>query len=316
VNEFDIIQRFFAGKITLQKDHVLIGPGDDCAVLAMSADQELCVSTDTFVEGVHFPFGAEASLIISRLMAANLSDLAAMGAEPYGFTLAITSPEFTEQWLVSFSDRLEMLVNTYDIPLIGGNLSRGPLSLTINIMGTVPLGRAILRSKAKVDDDIYVSGYLGEAAGGLALLDQPYQESYAPLLSRYSAPEPRLSLGTSLRNMATSAIDISDGFAADLGHLIKASGLGAQVDLEAIPLSSSLVTTFGLDIARLKAVQGGDDYELCFTAMPKHEAKIKELSLNLDLKLTKVGKICLDQELKISDKLGRAFSETEGYQHF
>lgn len=318
MHEFEIIRRYFAGKITLQKDHVVIGPGDDCAVLKVPANYELCVSTDTFIEGVHFPLEAKPSLIASRLVAANLSDLAAMGAEPFGFTLAISSPEFTEHWLEGFSDQLKIDVEKYQNPLLGGNLSRGPLSLTMNIMGIVPTGNAILRSKAVLNDDIYVSGNLGDAAGGLALLEQGADQAsrYAPLSERYSNPEPRIYLGQALQNIATAGIDISDGFAADLGHLCDASGLGAVVDLEAIPLSSELVSTFGLDVARTKAVSGGDDYELCFTCGGDQAARIQALSELLQLKLTRVGKISSGQSVTILDKTGRVFSEAGGYQHF
>jgi len=318
MHEFEIIRRFFAGKITLQKDHVVIGPGDDCAVVRVPNNFELCLSTDTLIEGVHFPFQAKPALIASRLTAANLSDLAAMGAEPFGFTLAISSPEFTESWLEEFSDQLKDDVEKYQNPLLGGNLSRGPLSLTMNIMGIVPTGTAILRSNARVGDDIYVSGYLGDAAGGLALMEQIRDQAVknSSLLERYSSPVPRIDLGQALRKIATAAIDISDGFAADLGHLCEASGFGAQINLEALPLSGELVSTFGLEVARVKAIRGGDDYELCFTAGPDQASSIQQLSECLKLKLTKVGKISLDKSVLIKDKLGSSFDETEGYQHF
>ncbi|MBL4679292.1 MAG: thiamine-phosphate kinase [Pseudomonadales bacterium] len=318
MHEFEIIRRFFSGKITLQKDHVVIGPGDDCAVVRVPNNFELCLSTDTFIEGVHFPFQAKPALIASRLSAANLSDLAAMGAEPFGFTLAISSPEFTEHWLEEFSDQLEDDVEKYQNPLLGGNLSRGPLSLTMNIMGIVPTGTAILRSNAKVGDDIYVSGNLGDAAGGLALMEQIADQAVknSSLLERYSSPVPRVDLGQALRKIATAAIDISDGFAADLGHLCEASGFGAQINLEALPLSTELVRTFGLEVARVKAIRGGDDYELCFTAEPDQASSIQQLSECLKLKLTKVGKISHDKSVSIKDKLGSPFDEIEGYQHF
>jgi len=322
MDEFEIIRRYFAGKITLQKDHVIIGPGDDCAIVRVPNGDELCVSTDTFIEGVHFPFQAKPSLIASRLMAANLSDLAAMGAEPFGFTLALSSPEFTENWLEGFSSQLKADVETYQNPLLGGNLSRGPLSLTMNIMGIVPQGCAILRSKANLGDDIYVSGNLGDAAGGLALLSQKKEQKmdkrvrHTSLSQRYSNPVPRIVLGQALRKLASAAIDISDGFAADLNHLCEASGLGGQVSLEALPLSSELVSAFGLEVARGKAVRGGDDYELCFTCPPDSENDIQQLSEALKLKLTRVGKITLGKSVSIRDKLGRSFEDTEGYRHF
>jgi thiamine-monophosphate kinase len=316
VNEFDIIRRFFANKITLSHDHVVIGPGDDCAIISLPENFQLCVSTDTFVEGVHFPMDANSALIAARLMAANLSDLAAMGATPHSFTLAITSPHFTETWLEGFSDELNLWVEEYQIPLVGGNLSRGPLSLTINIMGMLPLGHAILRSGGQPSDDIYVSEYLGDAAGGLVLLGQGPVEKQAPLLERYTRPIPRVELGIALRSIASAAIDISDGFAADLKHLCQASHCGALITLEDLPISSVLIKTFGLEMAREKAVQGGDDYELCFTCSPKNREKVQQLSHSLGLKLTKVGNLCSDLTVQITDKQGRLYKETEGYQHF
>ena len=326
MNEFDIIQRFFANKITLQHDHVVIGSGDDCAVISLPGNFQMCVSTDTFVEGIHFPIAANSELIAARLMAANLSDLAAMGAQPHSFTLAITSPEFTETWLQGFSDELNTWVEEYQIPLVGGNLSKGPLSLTVNIMGMLPCHSAILRSGGHIDDDIYISGHIGDAAGGLALLAQnsiregatkkSTIEKQRPLLGRYAKPRPRIELGIALREIASSAIDISDGFAADLKHLCQASDCGALVSLEDLPLSSILIKTFGLEVARGKAVQGGDDYELCFTCPKAYADKVQELSLSLGLKLTKVGSLCSGSDVQITDKQGRLYKETEGYQHF
>jgi thiamine-monophosphate kinase len=316
VNEFDIIQRFFANKITLKHDHIVIGSGDDCAVISLPDNFQMCVSTDTFVEGVHFPIAANAELIAARLMAANLSDLAAMGAKPHSFTLAITSPEFTEAWLQGFSDELNTWVEEYQIPLVGGNLSKGPLSLTVNIMGMLPRHSAILRSGGNIDDDIYLSGHIGDAAGGLALLEQNTIEKQLPLLERYAKPKPRIELGIALREIASSAIDISDGFAADLKHLCHASDCGALISLEHLPLSSILIKTFGLEVARGKAVQGGDDYELCFTCPQAYAAKVQELSHSLGLKLTKVGNLCSGSDVQIADKQGRLYKETEGYQHF
>lgn len=321
MNEFDIIRRFFANKITLVNEHIVIGPGDDCAILSLPENFQLCVSTDTFVEGIHFPLNANPSLIAARLMAANLSDLAAMGASPHSFTLAITSPNFTESWLQGFSDELNNWVEDYQIPLVGGNLSRGPLSLTVNIMGMLPCGSAILRSGGQVGDDIYISEHLGDAAGGLILLEQNSVEKYSPLIERYAKPLPRIELGIALRGIASAAIDISDGFAADLKHLSQASQCGASVSLDDLPLSSSLIKAFGLEMAREKAVQGGDDYELCFTCSPLHQEKVQALSLSLGLKITKVGHLCSvsevkGSEVKVTDKQGRLYQETEGYQHF
>ena len=314
-HEFAVIDRYFKSIANRHSDAVLLGPGDDCALLQVPAGTELCVSTDTLVEGVHFPTGATPHLIACRTMAANLSDLAAMGASPFGFVLALTMPGVDESWLEAFSLSLSDLIGQYDIPLVGGNLSRGSLSLTVTVMGTTPAGQAVRRTGARQDDDIYVTGCLGDAAAGLELLRRGVQDSY--LVSRYSAPTPRLAAGRALVGIATAMIDISDGLMADAGHLCEASHLGALIDVDELPLSVPLIETVGIDSARRMALFSGDDYELCFTAAPASSAVIDDLAASLELPITRVGKMITGTEIQAVDGEGRPLRYSgAGYQHF
>jgi thiamine-monophosphate kinase len=233
--EFSIIERYFKSisNLSQHENTVIIGPGDDCAVLRVPDDMELCVSTDTLLEGVHFLPNSRAKVVASRTMAANLSDLAAMGATPSAFLLAMTFPEAREDWLEEFSTTLAEIIEQYQVPLVGGNLSKGPLSLTVTIMGTLPAGSAIKRSGASVGDDIYVTGTLGDAAQGLALSRKGAADGY--LVSRYQFPTARIAAGRRLRGLANSLIDISDGLVAEIGHLAETDSLGAEIAAWELP---------------------------------------------------------------------------------
>jgi|TARA_B100001079_G_C16397983_1_gene510002 thiamine-monophosphate kinase len=316
VDEFEIISRYFVEPIGYSREHVLVGPGDDCAVAKVPDGFELCVSTDTLIEDVHFPKDAAGDVVVSRALGANLSDLAAMGAEPYGFTLALTLPSYSDSWLSSFSTRLNELVKHYKLPLLGGNLARGQLSVTINIMGLVPHGQALLRSGAGSGDDIYVTGHLGNAAGGLAIVKGEVDADCTELVESYFSPVPRILLGQQLRNVASAVIDISDGFAADLGHLCKASGCGARVSLESIPVSEALKDLFGSEIAQSMAVKGGDDYELCFTVPTRNADVIAQLIRDQEVLVSHVGKIRPELDVEIIDAKGVRISGQSGYVHF
>ena len=234
-------------------------------------------------------------------MAANLSDLAAMGATPFAYTLALTlDPESaTHSWLDRFTDYLEEIGGRYAIALIGGNLAQGSLSLTYTVLGHVSEGQALRRNTAKPGDDIYVSGTLGDAAAGLRCLqgsesapdkETPHKETTA-LVDRYYFPTPRIELGQSLQSIASSAIDISDGYAADLAHICKGSSVSAEVWVDDLPMSTALVNYAGEAEARTLALSGGDDYELCFTAAPERSASINALAEQLKLSITRVGRI-------------------------
>ncbi|MFT7244927.1 MAG: thiamine-monophosphate kinase [Candidatus Azotimanducaceae bacterium] len=311
MDEFDIIRRYFLH--ALMPEYVSTGPGDDCAVLTIPTDHSLCVSTDTLISGVHFPHGASPNVVANRAFGANLSDLAAMGATPYGVTLALTLPSGDETWLDGFSIASQTQADAHQCPIVGGNLAKGDLAITLTVMGTVPTGAAILRSGASQGDDIYVSGCLGDAAGAVQQLGN--LNANARLLSRYELPTPRLALGVALRGIASAAIDISDGLLADLGHLVASSGVGAVIDLDHLPLSLSLVETFGQQAASDFALRGGDDYELCFTAHPDHRQMLTELAKVQDLRLSRLGEIVGGLSIVV-DKASGCELDTQGYRHF
>jgi thiamine-monophosphate kinase len=316
--EFAIIKRFFMplAKLSLSGNDVIIGPGDDCAVLRVPENRELCVSTDTLVEGVHFLPNCDANVVAHRTMGANLSDLAAMGATPFAFLLAMTLPGVKNDWLERFSNALSGIIKKHHIPLVGGNLSKGTLrSLTVTVMGTVPIGGATKRTGASVDDDIYVTGTLGDAAQGLALARTGEEAGY--LVDRYEFPEPRIEAGRLLRGLATSSIDISDGLVSEISHLTEVSTLGADIQASSIPLSRDLVKSVGQTVARRLALFSGDDYELCFTAKENDLEAIKAVSRQIRLPMTRIGKINGNGQIGVHDEHGELIDlPVSGYEHF
>ena len=323
MDEFEVIRRYFQRDNKFTNDLVSVDSGDDCAVLKLPPGEEFCVSTDTLIEGVHFPMQASGTVAAARAMGANLSDLAAMGATPHSYTVALTIPEVNDSWLSEFSSTLAAVSQGNQMPLVGGNLAKGPLSITVTIMGRVSAGEALLRSGAHVDDDIYVSGCLGDAAGGLKMVLENIEDTAgfsSPLLNRYQSPTARISLGQSLTGLASACIDVSDGFLADLSHILKSSSVGACIELEKLPVSSSLTNLLGHDAALAAAASGGDDYELCFTA-PKSLRK-KIANLNDDLVLTRVGHVTAGADLIVHDAEGIAMTDyatdagLRGYTHF
>lgn len=309
MNEFDIIAQFFAKQIVTRPD-VILGIGDDCAIVEVPADQQLAITTDTLVAGVHFPTDTPAFDIGYKSLAVNLSDLAAMGATPAWITLALTLPEKNVRWLTEFSRGLFELAQRYQIQLIGGDITRGPLTITIEAKGFIPKNQALKRSAAKVGDLIYVTNTLGDAALGLLCAEkkislQPDYQTY--LLSRLNRPEPRVEIGEQLRGIAHAAIDISDGLAADLGHILEKSQVGATVYVDALPLSEALLRSVATPQAIELALNGGDDYELCFTAP-------KEIH---DSRFTCIGIITQTLRLNLLYKDERPYSgKVNGYQHF
>lgn len=315
--EFEIIKRYFTEAIPSTSDRIVLGPGDDCAILEVPEGEQLCVSTDTLVAAVHFPSDAPGDVAAHRSLCANLSDLAAMGATPLAFLGALTMPGEDTSWLNAFSRALATLADVYGIPLAGGNLARGPLSITITVLGSVPAGTALRRDGAKSGDDVYVTGTLGDAAGWLALDYESGTSRVAePLRDRYCHPTPRLALGQSLRDVASAMIDISDGLAADLGHICEASSVGARIDATAIPISEALRTAFESRAMAL-AISGGDDYELCFTAAPTRREDIVALATHSGVAMTCIGQIVEGAEPVFFDGDGNAIAvEETGYQHF
>ena len=296
LGEFDLIWRFFkAGSESMaqtQKNQVLLGIGDDCALLQPDPAQSLAITSDMLVEGRHFFANANPEWLGHKALAVNLSDLAAMGAKPVGFTLALALPHADSSWLAQFSQGLFRLAQQWQCPLIGGDTTQGPLTICITALGHVPTGAAIKRSGAKVGDDIWVSGSLGDARLALGALRSEWLLDHSNLeavLPRMHQPEPRISLGMQLRGIASSALDVSDGLLGDLGHILKASQVNAEVLIDQLPISRTLAAQTE-QLRRQCAANGGDDYELCFTAPKNARAEIESLSTAL-LPLTRIGSI-------------------------
>lgn len=312
MNEFDIIKKFFAPHAAPRKD-VIAGIGDDCAIVNPDPNQQIAITTDTLVAGVHFFENADAYDIGFKSLAVNLSDLAAMGATPAWVTMALTLPTADENWLNHFAQGFFALANRYQVQLIGGDLTRGPLSITIQAMGLVPNNQFLRRSGAKVDDLIYVTHTLGDAALALHVLQNKLTLSplhQKEILQRLNRPEPRITIGKSLRNISNAAIDISDGLAADLTHILTASQVGAVINVDHIPLSDTLHTSMPHAQAIALALNGGDDYELCFTVPNDQQASVPS-------ECTCIGKIVATPGLTLQFDDGTKYAlPVDGYQHF
>jgi thiamine-monophosphate kinase len=268
--EFELIERHLRGLGAARGD-VALGVGDDCALAVPPPGVALALAADTIVEGVHFPRGLPAADIGHRVLAVNLSDLAAMGADPAWALLTLTLPAPDEAWLEAFAAGFGALAERHGTALVGGDTTSGPLTATVAITGFVPPGAALRRSGARVGDRVWVSGFPGEAAAGLAVLqgriDGP-QQARGRLAARFLRPEPRVALGRALRGIATACIDVSDGLAGDLGKLCVASGVGAALEGERLPVSADLEACAGEGPSRRYLLAGGDDYELLFTLPP------------------------------------------------
>lgn len=310
LSEFDLIQRYFQRPSRHQQD-VILGMGDDAAIVAVPADRQLVVAVDTLAEGIHFRQSDRPEDIGWKALAVNLSDLAAMGAVPGWWTLSLTLSRVDEVWLEGFAQGLFELADRHGLELIGGDTTRGPLAISIQAMGLVESGQALLRSAARPDDLIYVSGTLGDAAAALE------HEQQAELARRLHRPVPRLELGRNLRDLAHACIDVSDGLLADLGHIAKASGLGAELDSRALPLSPGLRACCPLPQALALACSGGDDYELCFTLSPEDAPGLDEVASALGLPLTCIGRM-VEGSGVVLDQGARPpwLSGTDGYRHF
>jgi len=296
LGEFDLIWRFFkAGSESMaqnQSNQILLGIGDDCALLQPDPAQSLAVTSDMLVAGRHFFANANPEWLGHKALAVNLSDLAAMGARPVGFTLALALPHADSSWLAQFSQGLFRLAQQWECPLIGGDTTQGPLTICITALGHVPANAAIKRSGAKIGDDIWVSGSLGDARLALGALRSEWpldQSSLKAILPRMHQPEPRITLGMQLRGIASSALDVSDGLLGDLGHILKASQVNAEVLIDQLPISRTLAAQTE-HLRRQCAANGGDDYELCFTAPASKRMEVESLSAIL-LPLTRIGSI-------------------------
>jgi thiamine-monophosphate kinase len=319
LGEFDIIARYFS-RASARSD-VLLGIGDDAAVVDSHAGRKLVVAMDTLVEGVHFPLGTDPADIGHRALAVNLSDLAAMGAEPAWMTLSLSLPRANEQWLEGFAAGLFELANEYNVALVGGDTVRGPLVISVQIAGWVEADAWLTRSGARPGDLIFVSGIPGEAAAGLAVVQRHILggEAAAFLSRRFLRPRPRIELGRQLRTVATAAMDVSDGLLTDLEKLCAASGCGAQLNVELLPESAPMRELFDADVCLQYALAGGDDYELLFT-LPAQDAPAVLGSLQLQQRVTQIGVItaATDDESRVQClRNGEPFRiNRRGYDHF
>ena len=303
-SEFDLIYRYFSSLGA--GPAVDLSVGDDCAILRLEPNERLATSVDTMVEGVHFPDDMFPEDIGFRAVSVAVSDLAAMGARPIGMTVALTLPEADEFWINTFSQGLAQAVSEYKLPLVGGDTTRGPLTISVQVMGALPADKALLREGAQVGDLVYVSGTLGDAAGALAFLNgewHPEPDAAEFLLQRFHRPRARVELGRELLGKATSAIDISDGLLADAGHIAAASGVSIDIECGRVPLSSALNSHPDSETKLKWAFSGGDDYELCLT-LPE-EATTPE-------GCTRIGRVTKGQGVKVDQDIDFA----AGYQHF
>lgn len=318
--EFSLIARYF-DRVRSSRLDVETGIGDDCALLNIPEKQTLAISTDTLVCGIHFLPDIDPADLACKALAVNVSDLAAMGADPAWLTLALTLPEVNEPWLAAFSDSLFEQLNYYDMQLIGGDTTRGPLSMTLGIHGFVPLGRALKRSGARPGDWIYVTGTPGDSAAGLAILQDRLQVNdeadAAYLLKRHLRPTPRVLHGQALRDRASAAIDLSDGLISDLGHILRASGCGARLDLNALPFSAPMLRHVDPEQALRWALAGGEDYELCFTVPELNRGALDVALKHLGAAFTCIGQVVPESEGVQFLHNGQPVTfDWKGYDHF
>jgi thiamine-monophosphate kinase len=299
------------------RSDVVLGIGDDAALLDVSNDHYLVVSTDTLNSGVHFPEDTLPEDIGFKALAVNLSDLAAMGATPAWASLAISLPVTNVDWLEKFLDGFFELADEHGVQLIGGDTTQGPLSITITVHGFVPKGQALRRDAAKPGDEIWVTGSIGDAAGGLAQWRSQGLQS-AKLRHRLDRPTPRINVGIALRGIANAAIDISDGLLADLSHILCVSQCGADIEVCRVPMSKPLLDHYPNDQERYRLqLSGGDDYELCFTAPAHQSLAIEQALAECDVIGTVIGHIVAGSDLRCFDENGEIFEiEQKGFEHF
>ncbi|VVE84926.1 thiamine-phosphate kinase [Pandoraea sputorum] len=322
LSEFSLIDRFFAGA-THQGEHVTLGIGDDCALLRPPTGEQLAISTDMLVEGRHFFPDVDPRALGHKTLAVNLSDLAAMGARPLGFTLALALPDSDPAWLGPFAQGLAELADRYACPLVGGDTTRGPRNLCVTVFGSVPGAQALRRDAAQPGDDIWVSGTLGDARLALGALrgEWSLQDSELALARRaMDWPEPQVTLGLALRGVARSALDVSDGLIGDLGHILERSSMSAKIDVDALP-RSDLLGRQSSDIQRLCTLAGGDDYQLCFCADSTQRRRIEAIGDELGIRVTRIGTIALPDArrtmLHLHDNTGASVAaDFKSFDHF
>jgi thiamine-monophosphate kinase len=315
LGEFDLIRRFFA-RPPREGDGTVLGVGDDCALLRCPEGSELAVTVDTLVAGIHFLSDVDPERLGHKALAANLSDLAAMGAEARWTTLALTLPAADAAWLEAFAKGFFSLADRYGVDLVGGDTTRGPLSITVQAMGLVPAGSALRRSGARQGDTIYLSGPVGAAGLGLKARTGSHARSAPDAILRLERPEPRLEHGQLLRGLAGACIDVSDGLAADLGHILTASGVGAAVEWESVPLTDEVRRYLAESGDWSLPLVAGDDYELCFTVSPAAEADLLERLSAAGLAAFPIGRIEAEPGLRVFRDGAPVSLAAAGYQHF
>lgn len=314
LSEDRIIHNYFrtAGA---ERSDVCVGIGDDAAVLEPPPGRNLVAAVDTLNEGVHFPAATQPAAIGHRALAVNLSDLAAMGAEPAWATLSLCLPAPDEAWLEGFADGFRALARQHGVALVGGDTTRGPLSVSVQLLGWLRPGEALTRAGAKPGDGVYVTGHLGGAAAGLRLLIEGRASTSEPLTRAFLWPEPRVAIGQDLCGLASAAIDLSDGLGTDLPRLLAASGAGASLDPEQLPLAPAALALLGASAAREGALAGGDDYELCFTVPAEAEDELAARAVNWSTPVTRIGCVEASPGLRFSGEAELA-KLPEGWRHF
>jgi len=318
--EFDVIKKYFT--FPALRDDVELAVGDDCAIVSVPENKKLLLTTDTLISGVHFPQNTPAKDIAYKAIMVNLSDLAAMGATPAWLSLAISLPEINEVWLTEFSTQFSALLSQYNISLVGGDTTKGHLSITIQAMGFCEQGNILRRDKAQPGDKVYVSGSIGDAAIGLhAIVNELADNALLPCIQRLNRPQARINFAAQLSTCSQCAIDISDGLVADLGHVLHASGCGAQIRLDDIPLSLAARYYFDTYCHQKTdwpiLLTRGDDYELCFTVNEKNQSAVEALAKRYDLVISCIGEVTDSTELSFLSADGEVFDfEQNGFQHF
>jgi thiamine-monophosphate kinase len=327
MTEFELIE-LIRSRAAIPREDVRLGIGDDAALLALPAGQWLVASTDTLVAGVHFPLTAAAYDVGWKALAVNLSDLAAMGATPAWALLSLTLPTADARFVSAFADGFATLAREYKLALVGGDTTQGPLAITVSVLGFVPSEAAVLRRDgARVGDQVFVTGTLGDAAAGLRCLDRNDPQAdrllQAPLgtreqlLARLNRPRPRIAQGLVLRGRASACIDVSDGLVADLGHLCAASGVGAEIDVDSLPASAALLGLFDGETRRAFQLGGGDDYELCFTVTPTAASALLGDLARSGCGATCIGRIVADRGVRVRDTHGALVAPARGgFVHF
>ncbi|MGH8126348.1 MAG: thiamine-phosphate kinase [Rhodanobacteraceae bacterium] len=325
LSEFALIEAIRA-RVNVARRDAALGIGDDAALLEVPVNRELVACTDTLVAGVHFLPEALPGDLGWKSLAVNLSDLAAMGAEPAWALLALTLPNADARFVERFADGFAELARAHDLALIGGDTTQGPLSITVTALGLVPSGAALMRHAACAGDAVFVTGTLGDAAGALRLLrdsglgtrDSGTAAVHPEILfSHLNRPQPRVAAGLALRGLANACIDVSDGLLADLGHVCEASGVGAELDADMLPLSAALTATFDAATGRELALSGGDDYELCFTVPAEREAGLAATFAATGCSATRIGRVVAAPGVRVFDADGKPITPPRaGWEHF